>query len=106
MTSSIPPSLSGPQYNWEGDLNDLSCLALTSSYVLLAKAFHGNGFDVFSTTVALAAACCPRAVLSCEDAPSMTVWEKTAAGPIRLGARGGGKPRAPVSQGFSEAGSR
>lgn len=45
-------------------------------------------------------------ILSCEDRLIMTVWEEIAAGPICLGAGGGGKPRAPVSQRFGEAGSK
>lgn len=58
VTSGKSPNLSGPQYNWESDLHDLSLRALTSCCVLLAKPFHGNDFDLFNVIVALTVACC------------------------------------------------
>lgn len=85
VTSGESPDLSGSRYSWGGYLSDLSLPALTSCCVLLAKAFHGNGFDLLWVTVALAATCCPHRAPSCEEVLSVT--GRTQAGSARLGAR-------------------
>lgn len=72
VSSGKSPNLSGPRYNWEGDLHDLSLQVLTSYYVQLAKAFHGTGFDLFSVIVTLAVAHCPCGTPSCEGPLSVT----------------------------------
>lgn len=72
MTSVKSLNLSGPQYNWEGDLHDLSLQVLTSYYVRLAKVFHGTGSDLFSVIVTLAVAHSPYGAPSCEGPLSLT----------------------------------
>lgn len=72
VTSGKSLNLSGPWYNWEGDLHDLSLQVLTSFYVWFAKAFHGTGFDLFSIIVTLAVAHCPYGAPSCEEPLSLT----------------------------------